>query len=72
MKFTIEYFTRWGENLILRSASREWPMSYAGEGKWTVEIADKEFFADADSVEYFYELRGIVSVISHLEIFYLL
>ena len=57
MKFTIEYFTRWGENLILRSASREWPMSYAGEGKWTVEIADKEFFADADSVEYFYELR---------------
>lgn len=58
MKFTIEYFTRWGENLVLRSGERAWRMSYVPDGKWTVEVPADELFAGADKVEYFYEVTG--------------
>lgn len=63
MRFTIEYYTVWGENLVLRSGKKAWPMSYCPEGKWTVEIPQEEFFAGEKPVEYFYEVvRDSLSV----------
>ncbi|MBQ0044136.1 MAG: 4-alpha-glucanotransferase [Bacteroidales bacterium] len=57
MKFTIEYFTRWGENLVLRSGGKGWPMSYVPDGKWSVDIDEDELFEDgAKCAEYFYEV----------------
>ena len=56
MKFTIEYHTRWGENLVLRSAGKSWPMSYVPEGKWSVELPAEEFFDGEAEREYFYEV----------------
>ena len=56
MKFTIEYHTRWGENLVLRSAGKSWPMSYVPDGKWSVELPAEEFFDGEAEREYFYEV----------------
>ena len=56
MKFTIEYHTRWGENLVLRSAGKSWPMSYVPDGKWSVEFPAEEFFDGETEREYFYEV----------------
>ena len=56
MKFTIEYHTRWGENLVLRSAGKSWPMSYVPDGKWSVELPAEEFFNGEAEREYFYEV----------------
>ena len=56
MKFTIEYHTRWGENLVLRSAGKSWPMSYVPDGKWSVELPAEEFFDGEAGREYFYEV----------------
>lgn len=56
MKFTIEYHTRWGENLVLRSAGKSWPMSYVPDGKWSVEVTAEEFFEGEAVREYFYEV----------------
>ena len=56
MKFTIEYHTRWGENLVLRSAGKSWPMSYVPDGKWSVELPAEEFFDGEEEREYFYEV----------------
>ena len=57
INFAIEYFTRYGENLVLRSGSKSWPMDYISDGKWAVEIDEKEFFeGGAKCKEYFYEL----------------
>ena len=53
MKLTakIEYKTRWGEDLFLCSRGRRYPMSYASDGIWEVEIED----FDAES-RYHYEV----------------
>lgn len=56
MKFTVEYHTRWGENLVLRSAGKSWPMSYVPDGKWSVELPAEEFFDGEAEREYFYEV----------------
>ena len=56
MKFTIEYHTRWGENLVLRSAGKSWPMSYVPDGKWSVELPAEAFFDGEAEREYFYEV----------------
>ena len=56
MKFTIEYHTRWGENLVPRSAGKSWPMSYVPDGKWSVELPAEEFFDGEAECEYFYEV----------------
>ena len=41
MKLTlnIEYRTSWGEELVLCIGGKRYPLSYAGEGLWTAEIA---------------------------------
>ena len=54
--FNIEYFTRWGENLVLRKGAQAFPMKYIYDGHWSVEIDKDAFFGDADKVEYYYEV----------------
>jgi len=55
MKLTtkIEYNTVWGEELILRSGGKSYPMEYIGQGEWRAVVdgidPDKDF-------EYHYEL----------------
>lgn len=56
MKFTVEYHTVWGENLVLRQGSEAWPMSYQPGGMWTVEVAEEDFFHGREEAEYFYEV----------------
>lgn len=56
MKFTIEYKTVWGENLVLRRGAKAWPMSYLPDGIWTVEVSPEEFFGTGTEAEYFYEV----------------
>ncbi|MGN0187883.1 MAG: 4-alpha-glucanotransferase, partial [Candidatus Cryptobacteroides sp.] len=46
-----EYKTRWGEELVLCSKGRRYPMSYASDGMWEVEVGD----FDAES-RYHYEV----------------
>ena len=36
---TIDYNTAWGEELVLCLGGKRYPMAYAGEGQWTVEVA---------------------------------
>lgn len=36
--FSIEYHTRWGEELVLVAGAKEFPMSWTEGGKWTVEV----------------------------------
>ena len=50
---TIDYNTAWGEELVFCHAGKRYPMSYAGEGQWTLEVA--RFNADKAS-EYSYEV----------------
>jgi len=38
-KFTIEYHTRWGENLVLESRDKKYPMRYAGDGIWELSLS---------------------------------
>lgn len=38
--FKIEYFTRWGESLRVRSGRNIFPMSWVGDGQWAVTIDD--------------------------------
>jgi len=54
--FNIEYWTRWGENLVLRSGEKAFPMSYINDGRWSVEVESDDLFAGSDSVEYYYEV----------------
>ena len=49
----IEYRTSWGESLCLCIGTRKYPMSYAGDGVWEVEI---EKIALKDGAEYSYEV----------------
>ncbi|MBO4427097.1 MAG: 4-alpha-glucanotransferase [Bacteroidales bacterium] len=58
-RFTIEYHTKWGENLFLVCRGRKYPMEYCQGGFWTVEI-DK--FTGAMLLDYSYEVvcDGIV------------
>ena len=55
--FRIEYKTRWGENLFLRSAGFEYAMAYTQGGIWTVEVDSGEFLGGRSSIEYYYEVR---------------
>lgn len=55
--FRIEYHTRWGENLFLRSGSRCYPMNYEEGGTWSVEIPSDEFFGGQEEVSYYYEVK---------------
>ena len=50
---TIEYNTAWGEELVLCLGGKRYPMSYAGEGEWTVEVAR---FNPEKASEYTYEV----------------
>lgn len=56
LRFSIEYFTRWGENLFLRSGSRSWPMRWTGNGIWAVELDAEDFFGGRETVEYWHEV----------------
>ena len=53
--FSIEYKTRWGEDLFLRSGEKSYNMSYVADGKWSVSVDRDEFFSGKASVEYDYE-----------------
>ena len=55
--FSIEYKTRWGEDLFLRSGEKSYNMSYVADGKWSVSVDRDEFFSGKASVEYYYEVR---------------
>ena len=50
---TIDYNTAWGEELVLCLGGKRYPMAYAGEGQWTLEVA--RFNAEKAS-EYCYEV----------------
>lgn len=39
-KFFIEYYTEWGEGLVLESGDCKYPMEYEGDGLWTLVIPD--------------------------------
>ncbi|MCQ2144811.1 MAG: 4-alpha-glucanotransferase [Bacteroidales bacterium] len=56
INFSIEYWTRWGENLVLRSGYKAFPMDYVADGIWSVDVEASTLFAEKDSVEYFYEV----------------
>lgn len=49
----IEYNTVWGEELVLRSAGKSYPMEYAGQGIWRASIDGLD---PARDFEYHYEL----------------
>ncbi|MBR2857000.1 MAG: 4-alpha-glucanotransferase [Bacteroidales bacterium] len=53
LQITIEYNTVWGEELVLCLGGRRYPMSYAGEGEWTVEVGR---FNPEKASEYTYEV----------------
>ena len=38
MKFTIEYHTEWGENLVWVSQGKKYPMQWEDGGRWSVEV----------------------------------
>ena len=50
---TIDYNTAWGEELVFCVGGKRYPMAYAGEGQWTLEVA--RFNPDKAS-EYSYEV----------------
>ena len=50
--FSIEYKTRWGENLVLVSGEQRFPMAWNDGGIWTVEVRGAEKIIG----EYGYEL----------------
>ena len=50
---TIDYNTAWGEELVLCHGGKRYPMAYAGEGQWTLEVAR---FNPGKSSEYSYEV----------------
>ena len=54
--FTLEYITRWGEVLVLRSGAKAYPMTYHDGGIWTVEVDCDDFFAGKEEQEYYYEV----------------
>ena len=56
INFSIEYWTRWGENLVLRSGDKAFPMGYVADGIWSVDVEASTLFGEKDSVEYFYEV----------------
>ena len=50
---TIDYNTAWGEELVLCHGGKRYPMAYAGEGQWTLEVAR---FNPEKASEYSYEV----------------
>lgn len=40
IRFTIEYFTRWGESLSIVAEDVKYPMHWEGEGVWSVTVPD--------------------------------
>lgn len=57
MKLTtrVEYFTRWGEELFLRSGNRIYPMQYSPGGIWAAEIGR---LSPGQTFRYRYELHS--------------
>ena len=57
MKLTtsVEYFTRWGEELFLRSGNRIYPMQYSPGGIWTAEVGR---LSPGQTFRYRYELHS--------------
>ncbi len=53
MKFTIQYHTRWGENVVLRVAGKSFPMRYVADGQWEVELCGRNI---KEGDEYYYEI----------------
>lgn len=51
--FSIEYRTRWGEQLVLRTPRRSVGMHYAEGGLWQAELSRRDF---PETVEYRYEV----------------
>lgn len=51
----VEYFTRWGEELFLKSADRLFPMRYSDNGIWSAEI---DRLDPGLTVEYRYEVHS--------------
>lgn len=53
MKFTVQFNTRWGENVVLRVGEKSYPMAYVSEGLWEVEISSRSI---KEGDEYYYEI----------------
>ena len=52
LNVSIEYWTSWGEEVVLRLGNKSYPLSYAADGLWEGETADLK----SGSVEYGYEI----------------
>ena len=53
LQVKIDYNTAWGEELVLVLGGKRYPMAYAGEGEWTLEVAR---FNPEKAAEYTYEV----------------
>jgi 4-alpha-glucanotransferase len=53
LNISIEYRTKWGEEIVLCLGGRRYPLSYVAEGVWQGEIAR---FNPEKATEYGYEV----------------
>ena len=58
-KFKLQYNTAWGENLVLATKFRKFPMKWSEGNVWTVKVAEKELLQEGGSYCYLVERDGI-------------
>lgn len=54
VRFNIEYFTGWGQNLFLHCGEHRFPMKYDGEGTWSATVSAND---SSQFKEYHYEVE---------------
>ena len=42
IRFSLEYKTVWGEQLVFRAGKRSFSMQYSGDGMWEISLSGRE------------------------------
>ena len=63
IRFSLEYKTVWGEQLVFRAGKRSFSMQYSGDGMWEISLSGREILGASRGMCFFFN-QGIAVFIA--------